>query len=36
MEKKIRHAVRCFLIEDNKVVVTKYKEKNRKAGLVEK
>ena len=35
MEKKIRHAVRCFLIEDNKVVVTKYKEKNRKEGYYE-
>lgn len=31
-EKKIRKAVRCFLIKDNKVVVTKYKEGNRKEG----
>ena len=31
MDKPIRKAVRCFLIKDNKVVVTKYKEGNKKA-----
>ncbi len=32
MEKQIRKAVRCYLIKDEKVVVTKYKEGNRKFG----
>lgn len=31
MNKKIRKAIRCFFIKDNKVVVTKYKEGNKKA-----
>ncbi len=30
MEKKIRKAVRCYLIKDNKVVVTKYKEGHKR------
>lgn len=30
MEKQIRKAVRCYLIKDEKVVVTKYKEGNKK------
>ena len=30
MDKPIRKAVRCYLIKDNKVVVTKYKKGNRK------
>ena len=29
---KERKAVRCFLIENEKVMVTRYKDKNRKAG----
>lgn len=32
MEKQIRKAVRCYLIKDKKVVVTKYKERNKKMG----
>lgn len=32
MEKTIRKAVRCYLIKDNKVVVTKYKKGNKKSG----
>jgi len=32
MEKQIRKAVRCYLIKDRKVVVTKYKEGNKKFG----
>lgn len=32
MEKQIRKAVRCYLIKDNKVVVTKYKKGNKKEG----
>lgn len=32
MDKPIRKAVRCYLIKDDKVVVTKYKEGNRKEG----
>ena len=35
MDKPIRKAVRCFLIKDNKVVVTKYKKKKKKAGYYE-
>ena len=35
MDKPIRKAVRCYLIKDNKVVVTKYKEGNKKAGYYE-
>lgn len=31
MEKTIRKAVRCYLIKDNKVVVTKYKKGNKKS-----
>lgn len=32
MDKPIRKAVRCYLIKDDKVVVTKYKEGNKKSG----
>lgn len=32
MEKQIRKAVRCYLIKDEEVVVTKYKEGNKKFG----
>ena len=32
MEKQTRKAVRCYLIKDNKVVVTKYKKGNKKFG----
>lgn len=32
MEKKLRRAVRCFLIKENKVVVIKYKKGNIKEG----
>lgn len=32
MDKPIRKAVRCYLIEDDRVVVTKYKEGNKKEG----
>ena len=32
MDKPIRKAVRCYLVKDNKVVVTKYKEGKKKAG----
>ena len=35
MDKPIRKAVRCYLIKDNKVVVTKYKEGNKKSGYYE-
>ena len=35
MDKPIRKAVRCYLIKDNKVVVTKYREGNKKAGYYE-
>ena len=35
MDKPIRKAVRCFLIKDNKVVVTNYKEENKKAEYYE-
>ena len=35
MDKLIRKAVRCYLVKDNKVVVTKYKEENKKAGYYE-
>lgn len=35
MDKPIRKAVRCYLIKDDKVVVTKYKEGNKKAGYYE-
>ncbi len=34
-EKPVREAVRCFLIENEKVVVTKYKKPNPKAGYYE-
>lgn len=32
MDKIIRKAVRCYLIEENKIVVTKYKKGNKKEG----
>lgn len=32
MNKPIRKAVRCYLIKDDKVVVTKYKKSNKKEG----
>lgn len=32
MEKTIRKAVRCYLIKDNKVVVIRYKQGNKKEG----
>ena len=32
MDKPIRKAVRCYLIKDNEVVVTKYKKGNKKEG----
>lgn len=32
LEKKVRKAVRCYLIKDDKVVVTKYKSENKKFG----
>ncbi len=32
MDRPIRKAVRCYLIKDEKVVVTKYKEGNKKIG----
>lgn len=32
MFKTVRKAVRCYLIKDNKVVVTKYKKGNKKEG----
>lgn len=32
MDKPIRKAVRCYLIKDNKVVATKYKQGNIKEG----
>jgi mutator mutT protein len=32
MDKPIRKAVRCYLIKDNEVVVTKYKKDNKKEG----
>ena len=32
MDKPVRKAVRCFLIKDDKVVVTKYKSGNKKEG----
>lgn len=35
MNKPIRKAVRCYLIKDNKIVVTKYKEGNKKEGYYE-
>ena len=34
MVKPIRKAVRCYLIKDNKVVVTKYKEGKKKQGIM--
>lgn len=30
MEKKVRKAVRCYLIKNNKIVVTKYKQGNHR------
>lgn len=32
MDKPIRKAVRCYLIKDKKVIVTKYKQGNKKEG----
>lgn len=32
MDKKVRKAVKCYIIKDNSVVVTKYKSGNRKEG----
>lgn len=32
MDKPVRKAVRCYLIKDNKVVVTKYNKGNKKEG----
>lgn len=32
MDKPTRKAVKCYLLKDNKVVVTKYKKGNRKEG----
>lgn len=32
MDKPVRRAVRCYLIKDNKVVVTKYNKGNKKDG----
>lgn len=32
MDKPIRKAVRCYLIKDNKIAVTRYKKGNRKEG----
>ncbi len=34
MDRPIRKAVRCYLIKDEKVVVTKYKEENKKFGYM--
>lgn len=33
MDKPIRKAVRCYLIKDKNVVVTKYKKGNKKEGI---
>lgn len=35
MSKPIRKAVRCYLIKDDRIVVTKYNEPNKKAGYYE-
>ena len=35
MDKPIRKAVRCYLIKNNKIVVTRYKEGNKKEGYYE-
>ena len=35
MEKPVRKAVRCYLIKNDKIIVTKYKEPNKKAGYYE-
>lgn len=35
MDKPVRKAVRCYLIKNDKVVVTKYNEPNKKAGYYE-
>lgn len=35
MDKPVRKAVRCYLIKNDKIVVTKYKEPNKKAGYYE-
>ena len=34
MDKPIRKAVRCYLVKDKKVVVTKYKEGNKKSRVL--
>ena len=36
MDKPIRKAVRCYLIKDNEVVVTKYKKGNKKEGYYDR
>ena len=35
MSKPVRKAVRCYLIKDDRIVVTKYNEPNKKAGYYE-
>lgn len=35
MDKPVRKAVRCYLIKDDRIVVTKYNEPNKKAGYYE-
>lgn len=35
MSKPVRKAVRCYLIKNDKIIVTKYKEPNKKAGYYE-
>lgn len=35
MDKKVRNAVRCFVIKDGKVLVTRYKPGNKKEGFLE-
>ena len=35
MDKPVRKAVRCYLIKNDKIVVTKYNEPNKKAGYYE-
>ena len=35
MSKPVRKAVRCYLIKNDKIVVTKYNEPNKKAGYYE-
>ena len=35
MSKPVRKAVRCYLIKNDKIVVTKYTETNKKSGYYE-